>query len=168
MDIVDLKIIELLSNDAEMPLKEIGRLCGINSPSAISKRIKKLKEDKVIKKIVPIIDYDKFGLGFLAVTFVRAKYGKNYTDVLSKKLKTVDGLITLLEILGEIDFVMITLNKDQETYKENMRYMMSLEGVERTDTRVVIDNFMLCDFSNIKITESLLNLPIGSIQKDRT
>ncbi len=155
MDIVDLKILDIMSKDSDTSLKEIGKLCGINSPSAISKRIKKLREQNVIKKFIPVIDYSKFGLNFLAVTFVRAKYGKSYTDRLSTKLKNVSGLITLLEILGEIDFVMITLNKDQETYKENMRYMMSLEEVERTDTRVVVDNFMLCDFSNIKLLDSI-------------
>jgi Lrp/AsnC family transcriptional regulator for asnA, asnC and gidA len=155
MDIVDLKILDIMSKDSDTSLKEIGKLCGINSPSAISKRIKKLREQNVIKRFIPVIDYSKFGLNFLAVTFVRAKYGKSYTDRLSTKLKNVSGLITLLEILGEIDFVMITLNKDQETYKENMRYMMSLEEVERTDTRVVVDNFMLCDFSNIKLLDSI-------------
>jgi Lrp/AsnC family transcriptional regulator for asnA, asnC and gidA len=155
MDIIDLKILDIITKDSDTPLKEIGRICGINSPSAISKRVKKLKEDNVIKKFVPVIDYSKFGLNFIAVTFIRAKYGKNYTDKLSSKLKNVSGLITLLEILGEIDFVMITINKDQETYKENMRYMMSLDEVERTDTRVVVDNFMLCDSSNIKLFDSL-------------
>ncbi len=162
MDIVDLKILDIMSKDSDTSLKEIGKLCGINSPSAISKRIKKLREQNVIKKFIPVIDYSKFGLNFLAVTFVRAKYGKSYTDRLSTKLKNVSGLITLLEILGEIDFVMITLNKDQETYKENMRYMMSLEEVERTDTRVVVDNFMLCDFSNIKLLDSLNDKKISS------
>lgn len=162
MDIVDLKILDIMSKDSDTSLKEIGKLCGINSPSAISKRIKKLREQNVIKKFIPVIDYSKFGLNFLAVTFVRAKYGKSYTDRLSTKLKNVSGLITLLEILGEIDFVMITLNKDQETYKENMRYMMSLEEVERTDTRVVVDNFMLCDFSNIKLLDSLNDKIISS------
>lgn len=162
MDIVDLKILDIMSKDSDTSLKEIGKLCGINSPSAISKRIKKLREQNVIKKFIPVIDYSKFGLNFLAVTFVRAKYGKSYTDRLSTKLKNVSGLITLLEILGEIDFVMITLNKDQETYKENMRYMMSLEEVERTDTRVVVDNFMLCDFSNIKLLDSINDKKISS------
>lgn len=162
MDIVDLKILDIMSKDSDTSLKEIGKLCGINSPSAISKRIKKLREQNVIKKFIPVIDYSKFGLNFLAVTFVRAKYGKSYTDRLSTKLKNVSGLITLLEILGEIDFVMITLNKDQETYKENMRYMMSLEEVERTDTRVVVDNFMLCDFSNIKLLDSINDKIISS------
>lgn len=155
MDLIDLKILDIIIKDSDTPLKEIGRICGINSPSAVSKRIKKLKEENVIKKFVPIIDYSKFGLNFIAVTFIRAKYGKSYTDKLSLKLKNVSGLITLLEILGEIDFVMITLNKDQESYKENMRYMMSLDEVERTDTRVVVDNFMLCDFGNINLFDSL-------------
>ncbi len=156
MDVIDLKILEILTSEGNIPLKELGERCGIKSPSAVSKRIKKLRDDNVIKKFVPIVDYSKFGLNFLAVTFIRAKYGRNYTDKLSTKLKTVGGLITLLEILGEIDFIMITLNKDQETYKENMRFMMSLDEVERTDTRIVVDNFMLCDFGNIKLLENFI------------
>ena len=151
MDLTDLKILDLITKDYDLPLKELGKRCGINSPSAVSKRIKKMREEGVLKGFSPIIDYSKFGLNFLAVTFIRAKYGKAYTDRLSTKLKNISGLIVLLEILGEIDFIAITINKDQETYKENMRYMMSLEDVERTDTRVVVENFMLCDFSNLKL-----------------
>ncbi|WP_393971956.1 Lrp/AsnC family transcriptional regulator [Oxyplasma meridianum] len=162
MDIIDLKILKLLSVDAEMPMKEIGDKCGINSPSAISKRIKKLKEQNVIKSIRAEVDYSKFGLNFLAVTFIKAKYKKNYTDLLSGKLLKISGIITLLEILGEIDFVIITLNKDQEAYKENMRYLMSLDEIDRTDTRVVIENFMLCDFSKIDISEEF-NIKISKL-----
>ena len=151
MDLLDLKIIESLLEDSETPLSQIGSRCGINSSSAISKRIRKMKEDGVIRKTEAVVDYDKLGFNFITVTFVKAKFGHDYTSKLAEKLLKINGIITLLEILGETDFIMIALNKSQKEYQKTLSYLMSLEEIERSDTRVVINNFRLHDLSNLKL-----------------
>lgn len=151
MDLLDLKIIESLLRDSETPLLEIGKKCGINSSSAISKRIRKMKEDGIILKSEAVVNYDKLGFEFVTVTFIKAKFGHDYTSKLAEKLLSIDGIITLLEILGETDFIMIALNKSQKDYRETLSYLMSLEEIERSDTRVVINGFRMHDLSNLRL-----------------
>lgn len=151
MDFIDSIILESLIKDAETPLSDLGKACGISSSSAISKRIKRMKEDGIIKKYEASLNLDSLGYEFITVTFIKAKFGEDYTGRLSKKLLALPGVITLLEILGEMDFVMIALSKTQKEYKEILSYLMSLEEIERSDTRVVINNYRMHDLSNIKI-----------------
>lgn len=151
MDLLDLKIIETLLQDSETPLSEIGKKCGINSSSAISKRIRKLREEGVLLKSNAVVDLNKLGYDFLAVTFIKAKFGHAYTSKLADKLLQIEGVITLLEILGETDFVMISLNRNQSDYRETLSYLMSLDEIERSDTRVVTNNFRLHDMGKLKI-----------------
>lgn len=151
MDILDLKIVETLLKDSETPLSEIGRNCGINSSSAISKRIRKLKEERVLLKSEAVVDFDKLGFEFVTVTFIKAKFGHDYTSKLAEKLLSIQGIITLLEILGETDFIMIALNRSQKEYRGTLSYLMSLEEIERSDTRVVINNFRMHDLGNLKL-----------------
>lgn len=151
MDLVDYKILELLVNDSEISLGEIGKICGIGSTSAISKRIRKLRETGLIRKTEARLDYEMLGLEFVTVTFIKAKYGEEYTSRLANKLMKINGVVTLLEILGEIDFVMIAVNKNQNEYKRTMNYLMSLEEVERSDTRVVINKYMFHEPENIHL-----------------
>ncbi len=151
MDLLDLKIIEMLLKDADAPLSEIGKKCGINSSSAISKRIKKLHEERIILRSEAVIDYSKLGYDFIAVTFIKAKFGHAYTSRLAEKLLDIKGVITLLEILGETDFIMISINRNQKEYRETLSYLMSLDEIERSDTRVVTRNFRMNDLSKLKL-----------------
>lgn len=151
MDLLDLKIVETLLKDADTPLSEIGRKCGINSSSAISKRIKKLREEEIILRSEAVVNYSKLGYDFIAVTFIKAKFGHAYTSRLAEKLLDIKGVITLLEILGETDFIMISLNRNQKEYREKLSYLMSLDEIERSDTRVVTSNFRMNDLSNLRL-----------------
>lgn len=155
MDFLDLKIIEILLKDADTPLSDIGKKCGINSSSAISKRIKKLRKDKTLLRTEAVVDYTKLGYDFIAVTFIKAKFGHSYTSKLAEKLLEIEGVITLLEILGETDFIMISLNKSQKDYRDTLSYLMSLDEIERSDTRVVTNNFRMNDLTSLKLLGDL-------------
>jgi|GEM_PF-5188372 len=151
MDIIDLKILESLQTNSDMPLSEVAKQCGLSSPSAISKRIKKLKTLGLIKKNISVLDYDALGFNFITVTLIRGKYSKDYTRRLAQKLTSINNAVVLFEILGDVDFILITINRNQEEYKSILSYIMSLDEVERSDTRVVINVDKFFDFSGIKL-----------------
>lgn len=154
MDMIDLRILEMLTHDFETPLQEIGRNCGIGSSSAISKRVKKLKDRGIILRSEAVLNYDELGYEFVTVTFIKARYGEDYTTKLAEKLLKIKGVVSILEILGEIDFVVIAINKSQNEYKKTMNYLMSLEEVERSDTRVVINKYRLFEPDKVKLLPS--------------
>ena len=75
MDKIDLKILGMLHKQSNTSLRKIGIMTGLNSPSAVSRRIEAMKRLNIIKNNIAIIDYKILGLDFYTITFVRAKYG---------------------------------------------------------------------------------------------
>lgn len=148
---IDNKLLKMYEASAELSLKELGKRLGIFSASAVSKRLNNLKRNGYISGISARLDYSKLGFGFMTVTFVRAKFGKNYNHIIGEKLLKLPGVITLYFLLGDIDFVMVTLNKSKEEYEETLDMLTDIEGIERTDTRVVLQKLRDFDFRNVEL-----------------
>lgn len=151
MDTFDARILKAVESNAELQLKEIGKRVGIFSPSAISKRLKSLKEEGYITKVAASLDYSKLGFDFMTITFVRAKFSKNYNNLLGQRLMKLPGVVSLYFLLGDIDFVMITVNRSKEEYEKTLDMLMALEGIERSDTRVVLQTFSEMDFRHVDL-----------------
>ena len=155
VDELDLRILNLLKDNCDISLSEIGRRIGIFSPSAVSRRIKELRDQGLIKKNVSLLDYEKLGYDFLTITFVRTKYSKNYAEKIGEKLKALPNVIGAYFILGDIDFVLITVNRTRKQYLETMEKLTAMEEVERSDSRVVAYSLKDIDFSNINLIENI-------------
>lgn len=65
MDSVDIKILEMLTENGQENLKEIADEVGLSS-SGVRRRIKQLEEDKVIKGYTAKVDPEKAGYGIAA------------------------------------------------------------------------------------------------------
>ncbi|MCL6090558.1 MAG: Lrp/AsnC family transcriptional regulator [Candidatus Thermoplasmatota archaeon] len=151
LDDYDLKILNVLKDEADLPLSEIGQRVGIFSPSAISKRIKELKKAGYIKKTIAILDYEKLGYDFVTITFIKTNYGKNYAAKIGDKLKKLPNVVAIYFILGDIDFVLITVNKSRVDYLKTMEAITGIEEVERSDSRVVAYSIRNIDYSYINL-----------------
>lgn len=151
MDKTDLKILSVLQQDADIRLKKIGILAGLNSPSAVSRRIEVMKNKGIIKKNIALVNYKSLNYNFYTITFVRAKYGKYYYKDLGEKLKNIQGVVSVDFLLGDIDFVLYTVNKNAEEYQKLMDTLSTIDGIERTDSHVISENFSRDNYANIKL-----------------
>jgi Lrp/AsnC family leucine-responsive transcriptional regulator len=157
MDETDFKILSILQKDADTSLKKIGLMAGLNSPSAVSRRIEAMKKAGIIKKDISIIDYKSIGYGFYTITFIRAKYGKDYYKELGKKLQNISGVISVDFLLGDIDFILYTISKNPEEYQKLMDTLSTLNEIERTDSHVILENFSRDNYCNVKLVDNNLN-----------
>lgn len=151
MDNFDRRILKILQEDATISLKEIGKRVGLFSPSAVSKRIKYLKDQGYIKKISASLDYSKLGYGFSALTLIRGKYGHNYKDNIAQKLKEIKGVVSVYFLLGDVDFIVYTITKNKDEYSHILEKLSSIPEIERSDTRTILEIYKEMDFSNIEI-----------------
>jgi Lrp/AsnC family transcriptional regulator for asnA, asnC and gidA len=149
VDKTDLKIMRILCGNSKTTLGNIGKKIGIFSPSAVSKRIKGLEKSEIIRKNTVEINFNKIGLDFLTITFVKAKYSENYHNIVAEKLMSIKGIVSIYFLLGDIDFVLITLNKSKEEYEYILEQLTKIEGVERTDTRTVLRVFKEGDYDSV-------------------
>ncbi len=151
MDKTDIKILGTLQKNSEISLRKMGIIAGINSPSAVARRIDAMRRDGIITNNVSLINYKKLGFQFYTVTFVRAKYGKEYYKDLGKTLASLPGVISVDFLLGDIDFIMHTVNRNADEYQNLLDQLSTIEGIERTDSHIVLENFSKDNYSNIKL-----------------
>jgi len=149
MDSFDLRILKEISRDSRKPLKEIGKAIGIYSASAISRRIKEMQENNIIKGFKAEIDFGKLGYNFVTATFVRAKYGIEYHDIVAEKIMKIKGVIDVLFLLGDIDFYILCATKTKDDYVIILNELEKITEIERSDTHTVLNIYKYHDIANI-------------------
>ena len=112
MDPVDKTIISLLQNNALLPIADISKKVNL-SISTCWNRIKKLEEDKVIKKRVTILDGSKINLPI--VVFVTISVG-HHNDNFNNELKCFNEIIEIWRLSGEFDYLLKVVSKSLQTY----------------------------------------------------
>ncbi|MBU5593503.1 Lrp/AsnC family transcriptional regulator [Clostridium sp. MSJ-4] len=80
MDDLDIKIINIISNNARISHEEISRILHI-SRQAIHQRIKKLEESGVIKGYKSIIDWTELGEGTRAYIYIKVNMSNFKEDI---------------------------------------------------------------------------------------
>lgn len=134
-----------------MTLKDIGVKIGLFSASSISKRINSLEEQGYIRGYQADLDLEKLGHNFMTITFVHAKYKHNYSKEIGKELAKIRGVLSVFFLLGEIDFIVITSCRDKQEYSAILDDISKIEGIERSDTRTVLDVIKNYSLSNVDV-----------------
>lgn len=112
MDEVDKTIITLLQSNALLPIAEISQKVNL-SVSTCWNRIKKLEEDKVIKKRVTILDGNKINLPIVVFVTISVSH---HNDEFNNELKRYNEIIEIWRLSGEFDYLLKVVSKSLQTY----------------------------------------------------
>jgi DNA-binding Lrp family transcriptional regulator len=136
MDELDYKILEKLNENARKSYREIARELKV-SLSTISNRIKKLENEKVIERYIPLINQEKIGYDLTAVIDVKISHGKliEVQEKISKD-KRVSGVF---DITGDWDSLIIAHFKDRRDLNGFIKGVLSMDNVEKTNTQIVLN-----------------------------
>lgn len=151
MDEFDRRILKVLEKSSDMSLKDIGNHVGLFSASAVSKRINSLMENGLIRDFSARIDYGRMGYNFSTYTFVEVSRNSEGRDEIGRKLSEIKGVISVHSLLGNVDFILKTLNRDREDYSRTMDRILAIDGVDHTDTRIIMDSYRDNDYSSVEI-----------------
>ena len=147
----DLKILSVLAQNSELSLRELCLKTGILSPSAISRRIQKMRDHGIIKGKKLEVDLRALGYEFITVTFVKAKYGPGYSDIVANKIAKIKGVSSILFLLGDIDFVLTTVCRSKDEHERILDELTKIQEIERTDSRTVLKSYMENNFSFLEV-----------------
>ncbi len=137
LDEVDMKILELLQKNCRTPLAQIAKELGVPK-STIHYRIKKLESEEIVKGYYAKVDATKLGKDYMTITFVRAKFGPRYHEKIGKMLSQIPGVCAVYFILGENDFLVLTMSNNREEFMKKLEKMYDMPELERTSTLVVL------------------------------
>ncbi len=130
-----LQIIEMLRKNARVSLREIAEKLGV-STTTISKHLKQLEDDGIIRGYKPLLDYGKLGYKITAVIQIKAK--GNLIPEIVNALKIDERLTHVYEITGEFDILVIGKFDDQESMNQEIKKLLSHPAIEETHTSVVL------------------------------
>jgi len=140
IDKIDKKILKILQTDARIPIKEIANRVGM-VPSAISERLRKLKEKGIIKSFELRLDYTQLDKSLLAFVFVK-------TDELIKKCDTgtilakVPEVLEVFNVAGEDCYLIKVRVKDTKTLGELLREKIgNIDTVVSTRSTIVMETY---------------------------
>lgn len=136
MDELDVKILTILNENARNSFRQIAKQLKV-SMSTISNRVKRLEEEGVIKGYAPILDPLKVGLDLQVIVGVRISKGK-LIDV-QNQIATYTGVFGVYDITGDWDSIVITRFKSRGELNTFIKWVLSLDHVERTYTQMVLN-----------------------------
>ncbi len=135
MDDLDVKILRLLQKNGRLSYREIARELRV-AVGTVYNRIKKMEESGVILRFIPLIDYEKVGFGLTAIIGVRAE-GKKIVEI-EREVAKHPRVTSVYDVTGEYDIYIVAKFKDREDMNRFVKWLLSIDGVERTNTSVVM------------------------------
>lgn len=132
---IDIKILNIIQQDARISNAEIARQVGL-APSAVLERVRKLEERGVIRGYAAEIDAAQVGFGLTAFVFVRTNECGDGTDQLLAKIPEV---LEVHDVAGEDSYLIKVRAKNTEDLALLLREKLKvLTSVLSTRTTVVL------------------------------
>jgi len=135
LDELDLKILRQLMTDSRMSYRKIANELGV-APGTVLARIRRMEENKVLKKYTLSVDYEKLGFSVTSVTEIRVSKGK-LVEV-EKKLAELPGVCAVYDVTGDVDAIVISKFRNPTELSRFTKRILSMPNVERTNTHFVL------------------------------
>lgn len=116
MDRLDLRILDVLQKDSRVTNHALANAVGL-SPSACLKRVKRLWEAGVIERQVALLAPDKLGMALhMVVEVIMERDHKALYQRFLQRVEAAPEVTQCYQVTGEVDFVLIVLVPDMESY----------------------------------------------------
>lgn len=136
IDELDQNILRLLFEDASISYENIAKKVK-TSVGTVHNRIKRMKKEKVIERIVPEVNAKKIGFGICALIDVRIKGG--HLEELQKKFSNHDNVCSIYDITGEYDTTFVTKFRNTDELNKFVKELAGQKYVLRTSTKLVLN-----------------------------
>lgn len=136
LDEIDLRIVAELQSDAKAPLARIGETVGLSAPS-VMERVRKLEQAGVIRGYHADVDAKKVGLDITAFVGVSINFPKGI-DHFEKTVRPMPQVLECHHVTGGPTLLMKVKVRNTAALEELISSIRIIEGVERTETMVVL------------------------------
>jgi len=138
LDNIDLKILEILRDDAKKPFTEVAKKVHV-SQGTVHVRMNKMEEAGIVEKTTLKINYGKMGFDITAFIGIFLEKSALYEQVLAK-LKEIPEIINIHYTTGNYSMFVKIHCRDTNHLKEVLHEkMQQVEGIERTETMISLE-----------------------------
>ena len=138
IDKTDLKILEILIQDAKKPFTEVAKKVFV-SQGTVHVRMNKMQEAGIVEKTTLKINYAKLGFDITAFIGIYLEKSALYDKVL-EKLKQIPEVTNIHYTTGNYSMFVKIHCRDTNHLKEVLHdKMQQVEGIERTETMISLE-----------------------------
>lgn len=138
LDNIDLKILEILRDDAKKPFTEVAKKVHV-SQGTVHVRMNKMEEAGIVEKTTLKLNYGKMGFDITAFIGIFLEKSALYEQVLTK-LKGIPEIINIHYTTGNYSMFVKIHCRDTNHLKEVLHEkMQQVEGIERTETMISLE-----------------------------
>jgi Lrp/AsnC family transcriptional regulator for asnA, asnC and gidA len=138
IDNTDLKILEILVQDAKKPFTEVAKRVHV-SQGTVHVRMGKMEEAGIVEKTTLRINYAKLGYDITAFIGIYLEKSALYEKVLAK-LKEIKEITSIHYTTGNYSMFLKIHCRDTNHLKEVLHdKMQQVEGIERTETMISLE-----------------------------
>jgi Lrp/AsnC family transcriptional regulator for asnA, asnC and gidA len=137
-DNTDLKILEILRDDARKPYSEVANKVHV-SQGTVHVRMNKLEEAGIVERTTLKLNYTRLGYDITAFIGIYLEKSALYEQVLAK-LKGIPEIINIHYTTGNYSMFVKIHCRDTNHLKEVLHEkMQQVEGIERTETMISLE-----------------------------
>lgn len=141
LDHTDKAILNLLQDDATLPLKAVAAQVHVSIATA-QRRIQALTDNGVITKQVAIVDPEKVGYGLTAVVMIEMLRSNNSMQHRFERLMDAQSqVMSCYEVSGDFDFMLMVNAKNMSDYHQFTRSLLTYENNVRNFKSQFVMNF---------------------------
>jgi len=140
LDELDKQLLSQLQQNNRITAEELGNRINL-STSAVQRRLKRLRQDKIIEADISIVSPAAVGLGITCVVDVTLNLGNSKViDSFKSLMSDCAEVMQCYFVTGTYDFVIIVNTKDMSDYENfSKKYFMDNPDVKQFYTHVVMD-----------------------------
>jgi Lrp/AsnC family leucine-responsive transcriptional regulator len=140
LDEFDKKLLNQLQKNNRITAEELGNMVSL-STSAVQRRLKRLRQEKVIEADVSIVSSEAVGIGITCIVDVTLDVGSSKViDTFKASIADCPEVMQCYYVTGAYDFVIIVNTRDMKHYEEfSKKYLMDNPNVKQFYTHVVMD-----------------------------
>ncbi|MBQ2270750.1 MAG: Lrp/AsnC family transcriptional regulator [Firmicutes bacterium] len=138
MDIIDVKILEVLQANSRVSISELSKKVNL-SLSAVSERLKKLESSNVIEKYTVILNSQALDKELSVIMNISLENPHMTSDFLNF-VRTEDEILECHYVPGEYDYVLKITTRNTATLELLMNRIKGISGIKRTQTNVVLSS----------------------------
>jgi Lrp/AsnC family transcriptional regulator len=125
IDRLDRKILQILQEDATIPVAEIGRRVGL-STTPCWRRIQKLEEDGVIMRRVAVLDPRKINAKVTVfVSITTSQHNDEWLKRFAEVIRDVPEVVEFYRMSGQVDYLLRVVVPDIEAYDAFYKRLIS-------------------------------------------
>ncbi|WP_417526159.1 Lrp/AsnC family transcriptional regulator [Marinovum sp.] len=140
LDDADLTILRVLQDDCRVGLERLAQECNLSVPS-VQRRVKRLRDSRLIQKEVAILDPSQFDYKMTFIVLVELdRETLQQLDLFRKRAKAEPQVQQCYYVTGEADFILVCTAKDMQDFEAlTHRLFFENSNVRRFRTSITMD-----------------------------